>query len=55
MPDWMIPLAINALIQIARDGKAKSKWRKALLKVFREIARSFSADADFADVVKEEM
>lgn len=55
MPEWMIPLAINTLIQIARDPKTHGKWRKALLKVFREIARAYKNDAEFTAVAEEEL
>lgn len=48
MQDWMIRLAIGTLIELARDPNGRGKWRKALLKVFREIAIAFRDDAEFA-------
>ena len=46
MPDWMISLAVNTLIHLARDPQRRGKFRKALLKVFREIAIAFKDDAE---------
>jgi len=53
VPDWMVSLAVNVLIQIARDPSQNSRWRKALLKVFKEIGRAFATDDAFADVMRE--
>ena len=56
MPDWVVSMGINAIIEIARgDGRSRSKWRKALLKVFREIARAFKDDVEFAQVAETEL
>lgn len=52
MPDWIISMAVNAMVQLARDKSSRSKWRKALLKVFREIAIAFRDDAEFQDAAK---
>lgn len=52
MPDWMIPLAINVMINLARDKQNRGKWRKALLKVFSEIAIAFRDDVAFQAVVE---
>lgn len=52
MEDILISLGVNALVTIARDPKGRGKWRKALLKVFREIAKGFSGDQEFASVAK---
>jgi len=40
-------MAVNVLIQLARDPNGRGKWRKALLKIFREIGRAFKDDAEF--------
>jgi hypothetical protein len=52
MEDVLISLGVNAIVTIARDPKGRGKWRKALLKVFREIAKAFSADAEFQAVAE---
>lgn len=54
-PDYLTTIGVSALIAIARDPNGKGKWRSALLKVFREIARAFSDDADFLAVAKKEL
>lgn len=48
MDDILIPLAINTLVQLARQPGKRSKFRKQLLKVFVEIAKAFKNDAEFA-------
>jgi len=53
--DSIIRFAIGELIAIAKDAKGRGKWRKALLKVFREIAAGFRDDAEFQDVMKSEV
>lgn len=53
MNDMLISMGVSALIMIARDKQGRGKWRKALLKVFREIAVAFRDDSDFQAVVKE--
>ena len=40
-------LAVGVLLRIVTDPKKKSKWRRALLKVFRAIAGAFPQDPDF--------
>lgn len=52
MQDLIIGMAVNVLIQLVRNNKEKTKWRAALLKVFREIAKAFSFDEEFATVAK---
>jgi hypothetical protein len=49
--DLVIGMAVNVLIQLVRDPNSRSKWRKALLKVFREIAIAFKDDAELTSVI----
>lgn len=42
--DFLIPMAVSVLVQLARDKNGRGKWRAALLKVFREIAKAFPDD-----------
>jgi hypothetical protein len=51
--DIVIGYAVNTLISVIRDPKGRGKWRKALLKIFAEIARAFRDDAEFAAAVSE--
>ena len=53
MPDWVISMGVNALVELARDPTRHSKWRKAMLKVFKEIAAAFKDDAAFEDVASD--
>ena len=48
----LINLALSTLltllqITIPADGSSKKKWKKAILKVFREIAKIYKDDPDF--------
>lgn len=54
MPDWVITLGINALVQLSRDPSGRSRWRKALMKVLREIARAFADDDEFRSIAASE-
>lgn len=45
--DFLITMAVSVLVQLARDPNGRGKWRKALLKVFREIANAFPNDVEF--------
>ena len=47
MNDFYIKLGIAAVIALVQDERLKLKWRKAILKVFREIARAFAGDDEF--------
>lgn len=48
----MVDLAISALLHVLRDPKQSSKWRRALLKIFKAISVAFSRDGDFVDVAR---
>lgn len=50
--DFLITMAVSVLVQLARDPKGRGKWRAALLKVFREIAKAFPNDTDFIAVAE---
>lgn len=52
MNDWYINLAVGVIIQMVRDGTIRGKYRSALLKIFREIARAFAQDTEFINAVK---
>lgn len=52
MPDWVISLGISALLNVIRNNTERSRWRKALLKLFREIAVSMESDEEFQDVAR---
>jgi hypothetical protein len=54
MPNWVISMGVSALIELARDPNMHSKWRGALLKVMREIARAFKDDSEFLQTAKQE-
>jgi hypothetical protein len=52
METILINLALNTLltllqITIPADGSSKKKWKKAILKVFKEIAKIYKDDPDF--------
>lgn len=49
--DILMGSAINTVIQIAQAGDGKSKWRRALMKVFREIARNIATEAEIRDLL----
>ena len=53
MPEWVISLAVSTMIGLARDKNGRGKWRKALLKVFREISIAFREDAEFSAAFEE--
>jgi len=55
MENWMFSLGISALIEVARSAVKKPEQRKALLKVFRELARAFKDDREFLETAKKEM
>jgi len=46
--ELIIGVAVNKLVQLARNKSERSKWRRALLKVFIEISKAFKDDAEFA-------
>jgi hypothetical protein len=52
MQDLLIGMGVNVLLQVLQDPNSKAKWRRALLKVFREIARAFSTDKEFLGTAK---
>lgn len=47
MPDWLIDVAITALLRMLRDKKETSKWRRAMLKVFKAIRDAYNTDEEF--------
>lgn len=49
--DILMGSAINTVIQIAQAGDGKSKWRKALMKVFREIARNVATEQEIRNLL----
>jgi hypothetical protein len=52
MPDWVISLGINALLNVVRNNAERSRWRKALLKLFREIAVAMESDEEFREIAR---
>lgn len=53
MNDFYISLAVSVLITILRSKPERNKYRKAIFKVFREIALQFEGDLAFAEMVKD--
>lgn len=51
--ELLIGQSVSVLVQLARDPKGRGRWRKAMLKIFREIARAFRDDEEFAAVMSE--
>lgn len=51
--DYIINSAVGALLLMLQDSSKRSKWRKAMLKVFRAIAVAFGNDPDFRLVGRE--
>jgi len=50
LEDFLIDMGVSALLRVAADPKRASKWRRALLKVFRAIAAAFPSDPEFKAV-----
>lgn len=48
--DFYITLAISVLLQVIRDPKVNFKFKRALLKIFKEIAIQFGTDPEFSAV-----
>lgn len=52
--DWkeiLIAQAITTVISIAKSGDGKGKFRPAMMKVFREIARNIATEAEMRDLL----
>jgi hypothetical protein len=52
MDDILIDMGLAALLRLLKDkvpndSKTKSKWKKAMLKVFKAIGTAYSDDKDF--------
>ncbi len=55
MNDFLVNMAITTLITLLRsliNDDSKKKWKKPILKVFKEIAKQYGDDPDFKDAVK---
>ncbi len=55
MNEFVINMAISTLITLLRsviNSDSQKKWKKAILKVFKEIARVYGDDPDFQAAVK---
>ncbi len=55
MNDFIINMAISTLITLLRsviNSNSQKKWKKPILKVFKEIAAVYGDDADFQEAVK---
>lgn len=46
-----ITMGVAVVLQVLRDPRLKQTWRRALLKIFKEIATQFRDDPDFAAVI----
>lgn len=51
--DYVIGAAVNALLLILSDTQKRSKWRRALLKLFVAIGNAFKGDAMFEAAAKD--
>lgn len=52
--DWkeiLIAQAITTVISISKSGDGKGKFRPAMMKVFREIARNIATEAEMRDLL----
>lgn len=52
--DWkeiLIAQAITTVISIARTGDGKGKFRPAMMKVFREIARNIATEQEVRNLL----
>lgn len=52
--DWkeiLMAQAISTVIAIARSSEGKGKFRPAMMKVFREIARNIATDAEVRNLI----
>ena len=50
MNEFLINMAISTIITLLRsliNDSSKSKWKKPILKIFREIAKQYGDDPDF--------
>lgn len=47
MSDFLIDMSVAVLLRLLADKSAKSKWRRAMLKVFKAIASAYPRDAEF--------
>ncbi len=52
MNDFFVDMALTTLLgllkkQIPNDSAQRSKWKKAMLKVFRAIGETYKNDSDF--------
>jgi hypothetical protein len=50
MNDILVNMAISTLITLLRsliNDDSKKKWKKPILKVFKEIAKAYGDDPDF--------
>lgn len=55
MNDFLINMAITTLITLLRsliNDDSKKKWKKPILKVFKEIAKQYGNDPDFQAEMK---
>ena len=56
MNEFLINMAITTLLTLLKglltSGESKSKWKKAVLKVFKQIVVVFGDDAEFQEAFK---
>jgi predicted secreted protein len=52
MDELFIDLGISAILRMLQTGTKAKKWRKAMLKIFAAIARTYKADQEFHDAAE---
>lgn len=51
MNDLLIDLGISAVLRILQVPSERTRWRRALLKVFSKIAEAYARDGEFRQAV----
>ena len=55
MNDFLVNMAISTMITLLRsliNDESKKKWKKPILKVFKEISKQYGEDPDFKAAMK---
>lgn len=52
MPDWVVSMGVNALMEVTRSSQGRKKWARALAKVFVAIKQAQELDSNLAAAIK---
>lgn len=55
MDDILIDVGVAAVLSMLKSGSKAKKWRKAMLKLFAAIARTYKADEQFHAAAETEL